>query len=98
MRQNSKGSARDFTGGDFCDALYRILSPQGYVREKRIYWGSGHHEFFLVDFVHFEAKIVIEADGPAHFIGTTLENDRQRDQVLRWLGYRVIHVNHGVGS
>lgn len=98
MRKNSRGRARDFTGGDFSDSLSRILLPCGYVREKRIYWGEGPYEFFKVDFVHFEAKTVLEVDGPAHFMETTRALDAQRTQVLQWLGYRVIRITHSTGD
>jgi hypothetical protein len=87
--------ARNYLGGPVADAFYEVLGPAGYVREHMVFWG-GKGEFYRLDFTHKEAKVNIELDGPTHFQGNvTPEGDRQRDQVLRELGWRIIRIKHG---
>ena len=45
-------------------------------------------ETYIVDFVSFEKKIVIELDGGQH--AENMEYDMQRDRCLRANGYRVL--------
>jgi len=44
-------------------------------------------EGFIVDFVCFEAKLVVEADGGQH---DASETDRERDRILRKAGFAVV--------
>jgi len=45
-------------------------------------------EDFIVDFVSFEKKIVIELDGGQH--AETIEKDKRRDDCLIMNGYKVL--------
>ncbi len=56
----------------------RRLCGHKFVRQEAI-------EFFIVDFVCREAKLIVEVDGGQH---AESANDRVRDEVLRQAGYR----------
>lgn len=45
---------------------------------------------YIVDFVCFSRKIIIEADGGQHGLPPHLEQDRMRDAFLRSQGYRIM--------
>lgn len=45
---------------------------------------------YIVDFVCFDAKLVIELDGGQH--ADTIESDRARDAWLQSEGYRVVRI------
>jgi very-short-patch-repair endonuclease len=52
---------------------------------------------YIVDFVCLDEKLIVELDGPLHAERT--EYDRNRDAVLRKLGYRVLRfTNDDVGG
>jgi very-short-patch-repair endonuclease len=74
--------------------MAKILTPCGYVREQRIYWGPLEHDHFVVDFVQLDAKTVIELDGPYHRTNKSEEDDALRDATLNALGFRVIRIKH----
>ena len=42
---------------------------------------------YIVDFICFEARLIIEVDGGQHFES---EADRKRDAHLEWRGFRVL--------
>ena len=49
---------------------------------------------YIVDFVNFERKIIIELDGGQH---TEIEKDKERDKFLRDQGFKVLRFwNHEV--
>ncbi len=49
---------------------------------------------FIVDFVCFEKKLVIEADGGQHFEGEQKEKDLDRDRWLREQGFEVLRFSN----
>ena len=50
---------------------------------------------YVVDFVNFEARLVIEVDGGQH--ASAEEQDRERDAWLRGKGFRVLRFwNHDI--
>lgn len=52
---------------------------------------------YIVDFVSFEKKLIIEIDGGQHNENQTIENDKFRTKWLNSQGYRVIRFwNHDV--
>jgi very-short-patch-repair endonuclease len=49
---------------------------------------------YIVDFVSFDAMLVIEVDGSQHFQPTGIENDQIRDARLSSLGLRVLRFDN----
>ena len=49
---------------------------------------------YIVDFVCFSHRLIIELDGPQHFDARAIEYDRRRDQWLAECGYRVIRFRN----
>ena len=45
---------------------------------------------YIVDFISFEKRLIIEIDGGQHIESTKNENDRARTEYLESRGYRVI--------
>jgi len=48
---------------------------------------------YVVDFVCWKEKLIIEIDGSQHFTNTGKEHDRLRDQFLQQQGYRILRFN-----
>jgi very-short-patch-repair endonuclease len=52
---------------------------------------------FIVDFISFETKLIIEVDGGQHNEMSNIRNDEQRTQFLENSGYKVIRFwNNGI--
>ena len=49
---------------------------------------------FIVDFLLAENKLVIEVDGAYHAERQQIENDKQREEALNRMGYRVIRFTN----
>jgi very-short-patch-repair endonuclease len=49
---------------------------------------------FVVDFVCFEAKLVVEVDGATHSSPDEIARDDQRDRMLRANGFAVLRVTN----
>ena len=47
---------------------------------------------YVADFFVHDAGLVIEIDGSPHDYGDRPERDERRDQYLRGLGYRILHL------
>ncbi len=47
---------------------------------------------YIVDFICKEEKIIIELDGSGHLETKQIEHDKERDNYLKSLGYRIIRV------
>jgi len=47
---------------------------------------------FIVDFVCFEKKLVIELDGGQHLKERNIQKDKERDEWLKGRGYRVLRI------
>ena len=45
---------------------------------------------YIVDFISFEAKLIVEADGGDHNVPETIQYDQRRTNQLEKLGYRVL--------
>jgi very-short-patch-repair endonuclease len=45
---------------------------------------------YIVDFVCFEKKIIVELDGGQHALSAEMQNDSRRDQWFEEQGYRVL--------
>nr|WP_245258379.1 endonuclease domain-containing protein [Rhodopseudomonas palustris] len=63
----------------------RQLKSRGYHFRRQAPIGR-----YIVDFVCFGAKIVIEADGGQHGMPDGIAADQQRDAFLRGEGFRVL--------
>jgi hypothetical protein len=83
---------KHFRGGRAGEDFAAVLCPVGFVREYKVFWG-GKGESFALDFAHPEGQVNIELDGPGH--ASTPLQDRQRDEVLRHFGWRIIRIKHG---
>ena len=51
---------------------------------------------FIVDFVCFEQRLVIEIDGPTHESAEQQAKDRKRDVWLREQGYRILRLPNDI--
>lgn len=49
---------------------------------------------FIVDFVCFERKLIVEADGSQHYESEQKERDAERDARLREQGFEVLRFNN----
>jgi very-short-patch-repair endonuclease len=97
---------RDSEQRDFA----RRLRNQPTGAEKRLWFflragQTGSHKFrrqaalgpYVVDFICFEKRLVVELDGPQHAETTSAEHDARRTQWLAARGYRVLRFrNHEV--
>ena len=67
------------------------------LRAKKFYGLQFNRQFpienYIVDFVCRKLKIIIEIDGASHQYKT--EEDKIRDERLKWFGYEVIRVDEG---
>lgn len=50
---------------------------------------------YIVDFYCHAGKLVIEVDGPIHSEETTANNDLQRDQDLKKMGFAILRFSNG---
>ena len=48
---------------------------------------------YIVDFVCWKEKLVVEIDGSQHFTNAGKEHDRKRDQFLMEQGFRILRFN-----
>jgi very-short-patch-repair endonuclease len=48
---------------------------------------------YVADFVCFEAKLIVEVDGPVHAHEEQRLHDKERDRVLRQRGFRVVRFD-----
>ena len=51
---------------------------------------------YIVDFLCFEKKLVIEIDGYTHFESDSKEHDDKRDKYLNNEGFYVLHILNGL--
>jgi very-short-patch-repair endonuclease len=51
---------------------------------------------FIVDFVCFERRLIVEVDGPSHDDADQQAKDRERDAWLREHDYRVLRLPNGL--
>lgn len=49
---------------------------------------------YIVDFVCFEKRIVVEADGSRHYEGEQMQKDFERDRRLREQGFQVLRFTN----
>lgn len=71
----------------------RQFSNLKFLRQHPIYFDFfGSTNFYIADFFCFEKKIVIEVDGRIH--NYTKQRDKQRDEIMRQLGLRVIRFKN----
>jgi very-short-patch-repair endonuclease len=49
---------------------------------------------YIVDFVCFPRKLIIELDGPQHFEPGAIQHDANRDQWLTTRGYRILRFRN----
>lgn len=61
---------------------WKVLKKHGFEQQRII---AG----YIVDFVKWKAKVIVEIDGPHHH--KQVSYDRFRDSVLRRKGYSVVH-------
>jgi len=64
---------------------HRIDVPNG--------WEIGGRTYFIADFFLPEIKLVVETDGKIHGSDINKEKDRNKDNCLASLGYRVMRFN-----
>jgi len=50
-------------------------------------------EGYIVDFICFEARLIVEIDGPLHLTEEQRLRDIERDAKLRSQGFRVLHFD-----
>jgi very-short-patch-repair endonuclease len=50
-------------------------------------------DFYIVDFVCFEARLIVEADGPLHNTDEQRLWDAERDQYLTRQGFRILRFD-----
>jgi very-short-patch-repair endonuclease len=84
---------------DHARALRKRLTPQEvklWVKLRELK-GLGFHfrrqapvGAYIVDFVSFRSRLVIEADGGQHGLSNGARSDRVRDDFLRSQGFRVV--------
>jgi very-short-patch-repair endonuclease len=68
-------------------AQLRRRRPRGYKFRRQYPIGP-----FIVDFICFEARLIVEVDGDTHEL--TTEYDMRRDAWLRAQGFRVFRVRN----
>jgi very-short-patch-repair endonuclease len=51
-------------------------------------------EGFIVDFVCFENKLVIELDGGQHLEAKAVKKDKERDEWRKSRGYRILRIHN----
>src|SRR5262245_57834628 len=54
-------------------------------------------EGYVGDFVCFDARLVVEVDGPLHADPDQKARDKRRDETLRELGFEVLRFDAEVG-
>lgn len=55
-------------------------------------------EGYVADFVCFEARLIVEVDGPVHARAGQQAKDQQKDAVLRKNGFRVLRFDAETGA
>jgi very-short-patch-repair endonuclease len=63
----------------------RELKPLGFHFRRQAPIGP-----YIVDFVSFKSRLVIEADGGQHNLPEGIESDRARDSCLRSQGFQIL--------
>ena len=79
------------TGGDGAAALAVASDRRLAALKFRRQFPLGR---FIADFVCFERRLIVEADGPTHETAEGGEADALRDAELRGLGYRVLRFRN----
>src|SRR5262245_49243225 len=82
---------RSFAGGITGEYYASLLCPLGYTREHHTYVNKRH---YVLDFAELKSKTNIEIDSPFH--PNTLNDDTERDTVLRANGWRVIRIKDSI--
>ena len=54
-------------------------------------------EGYIGDFVCFDARLIVEVDGPMHTSADQRAKDARRDDILQRLGFRVLRFNAEIG-
>ncbi len=91
---------KSYQGGTAGATFASFLCPVGFIREHRVFWAielnlhvtKRQHKFFSLDFAHVKGRIDIEFDGPGH--KATPQEDWQRDEMMRYLGWKIIRIKH----
>jgi len=67
-----------------------------WIRNRQICGQKFRREYpippYTADFCCVELKLILESDGAGHFTGEGRERDRERDEFLERLGYRVVRI------
>lgn len=88
-KTHSRNAFWSFRGGETGKFWASLLCPLGYLQEYRVYKDGRR---FVLDFALPSVKICFELDGEWH--ATTPEQDEERDNLLRSMGWKVIRVKH----
>jgi len=67
----------------------RMLRPLGHHFRRQAPFGP-----YVLDFVCFGAKLVVEVDGDLHGQPRALRHDARRDAVLKEAGFRTLRVSN----
>lgn len=71
----------------------RKLNDKKFLRQHPIFYDlSGKESFFVADFYCHEEKLIIELDGQYHKY--RLNEDKNRTNILKLLGFRVIRFSN----
>ena len=49
---------------------------------------------YIVDFYSPKARLIIELDGSGHYIGKAVYEDKERDEKLRGMGFKVLRISN----
>ncbi len=67
-----------------------------WIRNRQICGQKFRREYpippYTADFCCVELKLILESDGAGHFTEEGRERDRERDEFLERLGYRVVRI------
>lgn len=70
----------------------KLLDKKFYRQYPLFYDITGKESFFVADFYCHQEKLVIELDGVIHKY--KLKEDKEREQILNYLGLNVIHFRN----
>jgi very-short-patch-repair endonuclease len=91
-RRGSVGRARAFRKS-MTDGKQKLWSR---LRRKQIEYYFRRQKpigKYIVDFVCWKEKLIVEIDGSQHFTNAGKEHDKIRDQFLKEGGFRILHFD-----